>query len=606
MIKISNFGKEPTNPGDCMFYFIFLFLLFIPSIVFSATIYVDLDIPADCSGNYSIASRNCSGSDGDAYDTIQEAITAMTAGDIIKLRGDTYQPANGICIPTSKNGSAWTAGNFNKLCSYEGEWAIIDGTNSCDNYCAVGEAKGILLGLGVYDYSTTSDIKFWKFERLELKNGRSTDNQWAAAFWGNGGPFWFRFCYIHDNYCTYSGNNPGGLKGQHWQDSIVEYCYINNNGMTTGTDNNPANIIIYADYNHADVGENGWEEDSSNQSNMNNEIRYNYIKGSSVGYKDKSLQFLTGRNPTGGHGYDDTNDEYGNRIHHNIFEDGRVYAIGAHQDFSQVYQNIISGFPRGIAVQYEPQPHMYKVCVYNNTIINPTQLAIIRYKYKSWSWESTVHWGYDYNNIIDSGESYWGWCNADSFAILPDGTEGNCGPTSHDVSNYYNTDNYFYRPDDADVFRMKGVSYTVAEFEAQELTHTPRVQYTNAYNAEDLLYEGTTGADEYRTRGAHVLEGADTIADGGVGGNHPFRATVTIPSFVGATKPDDNGWVAGLLNNLTDTGWLDDTDDGDPSWIEGSGETTTSSSSSTSSSTTTVAATATMENLGITGGMVIN
>jgi parallel beta-helix repeat protein len=47
----------------------------VPSMAFSETIYVDNELTANClNGNYSLSKGNCSGSDGDAYDTIQEAI----------------------------------------------------------------------------------------------------------------------------------------------------------------------------------------------------------------------------------------------------------------------------------------------------------------------------------------------------------------------------------------------------------------------------------------------------------------------------------------------------------------------------------------------------
>ena len=60
--------------------------------------YVDSTAGA-CTGNYSIASRNCTGSDGNSYATINAAVAAMAAGDITYVRTGTYTDSN-INLPT--------------------------------------------------------------------------------------------------------------------------------------------------------------------------------------------------------------------------------------------------------------------------------------------------------------------------------------------------------------------------------------------------------------------------------------------------------------------------------------------------------------------------
>lgn len=58
---------------------------------YGALVYVDCDLTSDClSGDYSIPNRDCSGSDGDAYDTIAEAVSAISAGDTINIRAGAY------------------------------------------------------------------------------------------------------------------------------------------------------------------------------------------------------------------------------------------------------------------------------------------------------------------------------------------------------------------------------------------------------------------------------------------------------------------------------------------------------------------------------------
>jgi len=56
----------------------------------AATIYVDNQIPNDCKGTYSIANRDCSGSDGDAYKRPQDAADVVNPGDIVYFREGTY------------------------------------------------------------------------------------------------------------------------------------------------------------------------------------------------------------------------------------------------------------------------------------------------------------------------------------------------------------------------------------------------------------------------------------------------------------------------------------------------------------------------------------
>lgn len=68
-----------------------IILILFPYMVHAATYYADGNLVSDCtSSNYSIASRNCTGSDGNAYNTIQEAVTAAGASNTISVRSGTY------------------------------------------------------------------------------------------------------------------------------------------------------------------------------------------------------------------------------------------------------------------------------------------------------------------------------------------------------------------------------------------------------------------------------------------------------------------------------------------------------------------------------------
>jgi len=71
---------------------IFAFVsLFLGSAHGGVTFYVDGNLSSNCTvGNYSISTRNCTGSDGDAYTTIAGGIAVITSGDTMNIRAGTY------------------------------------------------------------------------------------------------------------------------------------------------------------------------------------------------------------------------------------------------------------------------------------------------------------------------------------------------------------------------------------------------------------------------------------------------------------------------------------------------------------------------------------
>jgi len=83
-------------------------------------LYVDAALPADCSdGSYSVAIRDCVGSDGSGYSTFAPAIAAMQAGDVLMIRGGTYMDPLNI----DKSG---TSTAHLRIAAYPGEWPAID------------------------------------------------------------------------------------------------------------------------------------------------------------------------------------------------------------------------------------------------------------------------------------------------------------------------------------------------------------------------------------------------------------------------------------------------------------------------------------------------
>lgn len=496
-------------------------------------IYVDSVLSSDCnSGNYSSTNRNCSGSDGKAYNTVQEAVNNMNTSDDVLIRGGTYYENVLLKGTTTPNG---TADDFASMQSYPGEWAIIDGQNS-EQYTIGKNRNGRDEG---------NDLAYWMFERLEITGGARDG---GAGLYVSGGPFIIRYNYIHDNVSPDASNNPSGIVGYTWTDSVVEYNYFDNNGTSGGADGNSTNIAIFSDYQKRSIGEHGFT--NSMPSARRNEIRYNYFSGSSIGYKIKGAQLFTGRNP-GTSDYSDTYHEWGDKIHHNYFVGQRRHALHINQDFAQAYNNIFDSVAEAIVVNHQPDLQFYKVITYNNTILNPTYKGIVRYGCDYFSFaENQSHYGADYNNIIDNSDKVYGfWFTGTAINIL-NGCTGSRNPFSEpDISNYLSSHNYFYRSRNPDVFAYGTPTtfYTAAEFEAQTETGGSRIAYTNSHDSGNLLYTGTTGADRYITSGSHRIGGSTTIENGGIGGPHPYISGVTLPSYIGAVDPNDKNWVAGVL-----------------------------------------------------------
>ena len=55
-----------------------------------------------------------------------------------------------------------------------------------------------------------------------------------------------------------------------------------------------------------------------------------------------------------------------------------------------------------------------------------------------------------------------------------------------------------------------------------------------------LCLQATSGANKFITLESHIIEGSTTIANGGIGGSHPYLSGITLPSYVGAVDPNDS------------------------------------------------------------------
>ncbi len=568
----------------CVFLYFFIFLnLFAVNSIWAADIYVDQTLSIDCTnGNYSISSRNCSGSDGDAYNIVQEALDNMNGGDDIYLRGGTYgngdlSASSTSCarIPLTKNGTDEGGDNlfddsWSSIQSYPGEWAILDGENAC------GQGYGGVLGYSESAHDRSTDIQYWKFERMELTRGsyNNSGTYSTAGLWVNGGPFIARYLYIHDNITSNTGSNPGGLMTYQPINSVVEFCYFKNNGSNVSAfeDHSSAGIVTFAAYNH---GVGNWDESDSQIASriqyeqQKNEFRYNIIDNAN-GYSAYGF-FGKGRTPLDNTGNPQwTYEEYGDKYHHNIILNTQR-GIDVGQQFAQVYNNIVSvGTQDNTSGIVFIGSGLYGAghgnAAYNNTIINGRLMDNFGYQLSG--------------DIVDNG--YMSFLN-NLFASPPADYSGsstiqigqpymNTGMTV-DTSRWNHNSNYVYDPTSSthvDASRLTGACYGEISISTYDSCYSA-TNYTKASSeGNDNLFSGASGADQYITRGAHVVSGSDTIADAGVGGNHPYLSGITIPSYIGATNPNDNAWVAGVLG-LTNIDTLKNGPEGNPTWVEGSG-----------------------------------
>lgn len=210
----------------------------LPTKLLAATVFVDNTLGADITnGRYSIANRDASGSDGNAYRTVKAAVSAMVAGDTCYIRGGTYYET-GINLAPKDDGTELRPYT---LASYQNEWATIDG-----NHAGVGDNQSIFVS---YEHP----VSYWRLSRLEITGGGnlSTLPKMGAGISVLAKHCLFQYLYIHDNYARVSSWGAAGgmmlLAGS--QSNVVEFCRFKGNGNPTGelaTSN--ANLAIFADY----------------------------------------------------------------------------------------------------------------------------------------------------------------------------------------------------------------------------------------------------------------------------------------------------------------------------------------------------------------------
>lgn len=528
---------------------------------------------------------------GTGYGTLVSARNAMQGGDDIYIRGGTYDEG-AIRLYSADNG---TANDWTSIQSYPGEWAVIDANGDDSISCALGFRSDAKTDDSNY-------LQYWRFERLEVTGG---ENEGIAA---SGGPVIVRYCYIHDNINSYCGDNPGGFGGILVHDSVFEYNVFDKNGCSDTTDNHPAHLQIVSDYAYMDAY--GTCDDGnyftwatglcrSNYATRRNIIRYNFFNNSDgrrmKGLHYKSHMVLTPHRPKPSTP-DATAKTWGDKIHHNIFID--MSAFGMQQDFGQFYNNIIDSGDIDVRDDKQEPPEWFTG--YNNTIIGGrlrVNYANIgsgmpsgshRYNNPHYATEDITITGGLYNNII-SGYSSGDVSQGFNFGEYMNDSDYDAGDVDYDSLSVRN--NYYYDGNSYMFFNLEAKSGTCydnvskTDMESCWDTFVNNVEKESTEGTDDL-YAGASGADQYKTNGDHSLGNGYTIADGGFGDAHPYLSGVTIPSYIGATDPDDNGWVDEVLD--FDVAYftakdLQGDEAYDESWIEGEGTDTTAPTVSSAS-----------------------
>ena len=511
---------------------------------YGAIIFVDQTLSSNCpSENYSTTSRSCTGSDGNAYTTIQSALNAMNGGDDIFMRGGTYSlGGSGIFIPRNKNGI--NQNNYSSLQSYPGEWAILDGQNNTVNS---SNLWGAVIG-------NTKGLSYWEFGHFEVKNGRTSGGSVATGLIFGGDHGYIHHLYIHDNVANSGSNNPSGLKLEKPQNTIVEYCYLYNNGMAAGTNINASNFLIVHDYVVdpllVDI----------NNAEHSNEFRYNLIEHAPMGLKWKGFQFLSLSRDNKQHHIVYKN--FGDKVHHNIIKDIYKAPLTIQQDFVQVYNNIIDMSSPKETIITAPSADFrspFFATFYNNTFIksrpclyhdySPTNRPTASYIISSSNIGSPANpFFYFYNNIIENvGPPKDG---RNDLNILFTYSDWDVDNGDINMSTVFVERNLFVPRQSNDKVINVGEDtddYSVYEYISKNWA-------SKLYTAGSTTGLHKTGS-RYKTNGSFSLNGSNTVANGGIGISHPYLSGVTIPSYVGATDPDNDSWVdrvLGLssLNNL--------------------------------------------------------
>lgn len=237
-------------------------ILLLASPAWATTRYVDGSLGANCSGDYSVSARACTGSDGDAYTTanVSSAFTATVAGDTLYFRAGTYD----ISLPVFSTSLTGTASSRVTIAGYPSETVIFRPTTShlvatgsvnkyitfknfkLDGVNTVGEKSFSILNatgltfedIEIYDtqylgFSVGGVQGVTTFRRVYIHDGRSdcaVGNRYYGAYLHDGDQLVFEDSEIY--------NMPGGglqIYTGPWNAVTVRNNSIHHNSWCTST-----------------------------------------------------------------------------------------------------------------------------------------------------------------------------------------------------------------------------------------------------------------------------------------------------------------------------------------------------------------------------------
>ncbi len=555
--------------------FLFLILL-IQTTCLPKALYVDSALISDCLGHYSVQDRKCiDGAGADAYVKIQSAINVMRPGDTLFLRGGTYKEMN-IYIGDLRSGSrnAWYT-----ICSYRDaktmkyEWAKIDGKYDMNN------ANSQTYNGYIFRGTTVNGAQgYIRFERFEITGGGlDTNNAGYPSSMGGGlkmrgGPFEFRYLYIHNNYGNVSENNGGLILENGTGGTLIENCYFKANGdVKKDKSTSSANLMIFADYSYENAISAIDTTTGFYKTTVKNTIRYNIFDGDAgngyytvLGFKQKGMQRLTGynyvdtKNSLDKEPNDNRYQSYGDKIHHNIFLNHEV-GIEVDQDYVQIHHNIILMRATGVpfadanAIQLRDQNANrrgpYDPCVYNNTLICNGKRGLMYHPVpQGWSGGVPLAECWIQNNLID-GAAHSGY-NTGQLTISSD----NVKSAGYPLDSLHVDRNCFYRssPDSLIYIDNKYYSRSMAASSLDMVFSVNSSQniYKTASTTTKAIYTlQNLDLSKYKLLGAFKLDSNNTIANGGIGGKHPYLTDADpMPIYIGATDPSkETTWIDSLI-----------------------------------------------------------
>lgn len=289
-----------TNAGNTNTFFfkrhlasiVFLLALLAPGASFAKTFYLDSQLSQNCtSGDYSIADRGCSGSDGDAYNNIQDAIDNLSGGDTLYVRSGVYTRTTGQdYIGALEIDAAGTATNHTVVSAYGDEEPIIGtdpnklqynpdpgshSTSSSSHYypnpaISIHASYVDLMGFKTYGQLLVLSLSGSDIYGITVQNND----------FGGGGPFinQGQVVMLHDVHDVTVKNNK--VHNSCWGESDINGAALMGYNFSATIENNE----FYDNW-----GPDVRMKDTGGQSGRATRVRYNFFRPSSyrdnVGYK---------------------------------------------------------------------------------------------------------------------------------------------------------------------------------------------------------------------------------------------------------------------------------------------------------------------------------